>query len=194
MLRMARAGLDGPASELALKWEDLMPDTTFEMAGLFVSQGHGDLARIMLARWADQTENPTEEQLRAFVSTSAMLDTAPLVIAKFLQLVRDGTEPARLGQLADDMASAFGTPALAAIRAFLSSDILLTRPLFAATLSLSEGNYETARWFLDRCDPNELTPEERPINGSHYCNGLIRKQTRSTACCLCGRPDACRWI
>jgi tetratricopeptide (TPR) repeat protein len=162
MLRMARAGLDGPASELALKWEGLMPDTTFEMAGLFVSQGHGELARIMLARWADQTENPTEEQLRAFVSTSAMLDTAPLVIAKFLQLVRDSTEPARLAQLADDMANAFGAPALSAIRPLLSSDILLTRPLFAARLSLSEGNYEMARWFLDRCDPNELTPEERP--------------------------------
>jgi Flp pilus assembly protein TadD len=162
ILRVAQAGLDGPASALALKWVDLTPDTTFELAGLFVSHGHGELARIMLGRWADQTEIPTEKQLRRFVATSAMLDSAPLVIVKFLQLVRDDTDPGRLAQLAEDIADAFGTPALSAIRGLLSSDILLTRPMFAARLSLSEGNYETARWFLDRCDPNELTTEERP--------------------------------
>jgi len=162
MLRMAQAGHVGPASALALKWEDLMPDTTFEMAGLLVSQGHGELARIMLARWADQTENPTAKQLRTFVSTSAALDAAPLAIAKFLQLVDADTDPARLAQLAEDMADAFGTSTLSAIRPLLSSDMLLARPLFAARLSLTEGNYEAARWFLNRCDPNELTPEERP--------------------------------
>jgi hypothetical protein len=32
--------------------------------------------------------------------------------------------------------------------------------LFAAELSLFEGNRETARWFLNRADPARLSPEQ----------------------------------
>jgi hypothetical protein len=36
---------------------------------------------------------------------------------------------------------------------------LLTRPLFAAELSMFEGNSEMARWFLNRVDPMQLSAQ-----------------------------------
>jgi hypothetical protein len=61
--------------------------------------------------------------------------------------------------LAEELVKAFGVQALAAIRPLLSNEALLTRPLFAAEISLSEGNREMARWYLNRIDPGQLPPE-----------------------------------
>jgi hypothetical protein len=61
--------------------------------------------------------------------------------------------------MAEDIAHTFGQPALVAIRPLLSNEMLLARPLFAAELSLFEGNREMARWFLNRIEPSELPPE-----------------------------------
>jgi hypothetical protein len=48
---------------------------------------------------------------------------------------------------------------LAPIRPLLSNEVLLTQPLFAAELSLFEGNREMARWYLNRVKPARLSPE-----------------------------------
>ncbi|MGJ4930453.1 tetratricopeptide repeat protein [Bradyrhizobium sp. HKCCYLS2038] len=161
ILRMAKAGLTGAATELASEWENLMPATTFDLAGLFISRGHSELARVMLARWADRVEHPSPTQLHAFVLVSARLDASSIVVKTFLRLLHHRADRAALARLAEDAADTFGTQAMSAIRPFVSTEMLLARPLFAARLSLSEGNRETARWFLNRCDPNGLTPEER---------------------------------
>jgi tetratricopeptide (TPR) repeat protein len=161
ILRMAESGFAVPASELALKYADLMPEGTFEMAGLLVRKGHQDIARRILARWADRTTNPTEEQLRVFVHASAQVGDAHGPILKLVQLVRNGADPATQGRLAEELADAFGTPALVSIRPLLSNEALLARPLFGAQVSLFEGNREMARWFLNRTEPALLSPEQR---------------------------------
>jgi hypothetical protein len=160
-LRMAQSGLTVPASRLALKYAEVMtPDDTFELAGLLARKGHKDLAHQMLVRWADRITKPTERQLRAFVQASALVGDISAPLIKLVQLVRSGSDPATQGQMAEELANSFGKPALIAIRPLLSNEVLLTRPLFAAELSLFEGNREMARWFLNRVEPAQLSPEQ----------------------------------
>jgi len=160
ILRMADSGLTGPASRLALNCTDIMPDDTFDIAGLLARKGHQDLARQMLGRWADRTSKPTEGQMRAFVQASALIGDVSGPLVKLVQLVHSGADPATQGRMAEEMANAFGQPALVAIRPLLSNKVLLARPLFAAELSLFEGNVEMARWFLNRIEPARLSPEQ----------------------------------
>jgi hypothetical protein len=157
---MAQSGLTVPASRLALKYIDMMPDDTFEMVGLLAGRGRQDLAHQMLGRWADRTTKPTGKQLRAFVQASALVSDVGGPLAKLVQLVRSGSDPATQGQMVEELANAFGKQALVAIRPLLSNEMLLTRPLFAAELSLFEGNRELARWFLNRIEPAQLSPEQ----------------------------------
>lgn len=158
ILRMAQSGLTVAAFKLALKYADILPDDTFEMVGLLARKGRQDLAHQMLARWADRTTNPTGRQLRAFVQASALVGDVGGPLVKLVQLVHSGSGPAALGQMAEELTNTFGKPALVAIRPLLSNEVLLTRPLFAAELSLFEGNRELARWFLNRIEPAGLSP------------------------------------
>ena len=159
ILRMAQSGLTVPASRLALKYTDMMPDDTFEVVGLLARKGHQDLAHQMLVRWADRTTKPTGRQLRAFVQASALVGDVSGPLVKLVQLVHSGSDPATQGRMAEELANTFGKPALVAIRPLLSNEVLLTRPLFAAELSLFEGNREMARWFLSQIEPAQLSPE-----------------------------------
>jgi tetratricopeptide (TPR) repeat protein len=161
ILLIAQAGLALPASRLALEYVDAMPESTFEVAGQLAHKGHKELAQRMIGRWAERTTNPTGDELRAFVQVSAQLGDARGPITKLLQLARSGADPATQGELAEQLANVFGTPALAPIRPLLSNQALLTRPLFAAELSLVEGNREMARWYLARTEPDRLSPEQR---------------------------------
>jgi tetratricopeptide (TPR) repeat protein len=163
ILRMAGNGFVDEAVRLALTTQNLMPDTAFEMVGLFIHRGRVDLARATLLQWSGRTASPTKEQLHGLVSASARLDDAGLVIGKFMQLRRDRADPAVLAEMADEITMAFGVPVLGAIRPFLSTDVLSARPIFAARLSLAEGNHELARWYLDGCRPDQMTPAERAI-------------------------------
>ena len=160
ILRMAQAGLTVPAYGLAFDFTDMMPDDTFGMVGLFAQKGRKDLAHQMLVRWADRMTEPTGKQLREFVQASALAGDVGGPLAKLVQLARSGSSPATQGQLAEEVAKAFGPPALVAVRPLLSNEALLARPLFASELSLFEGNREMARWFLDRIEPERLSPEE----------------------------------
>lgn len=160
ILRVAQSGLTVPASRLALKYTDMMPDDTFEMVGLLARKGYQDLAHQMLVRWADRTTEPGGRQLHAFVQTSALVGDVSAPFGKLVQLAQSGSDPATQGRMAEELANAFGKPALAAIRPLLSNEVLLARPLFAAELSLFEGNREMARWFLNRVEPEQL-PSER---------------------------------
>jgi tetratricopeptide (TPR) repeat protein len=159
ILRMAYSGLTGAASRLAVDCTDMMPEDAFDIVGLLANKGHLDIAHQMLVRWADRTGNPTEKQIRAFVQVSARVGDVGGPLVKLMQLVRSGAEPATQGRMAEELANAFGLPALVAIRPLLSNKVLLARPLFAAELSLSEGNGEMARWFLNRIDPAQLSAE-----------------------------------
>jgi Flp pilus assembly protein TadD len=160
ILRIARSGHTILASGLALKYADLMPDDTFEVAGLLARRGYNGLAHQMLVRWADRVPKPTGRQLRAFAQVSALLGDMSLPLGKLARLARDGSNLAALGDLADELSDAFGQPALISMRPLLSNEALLARPLFAAELSLFEGNREMARWFLSRIEPAEL-PADR---------------------------------
>jgi len=160
ILRLAQAGLNVPAYKLALEFTDMMPDDTFDMVGLLARNGRQDIAHQMLVRWANRTTKPTGKQLRAFVQASALIGDISEPFAKLVHLVNGGADPAAEGQMAEELANTFGQPALVAIRPLLSNEALLARPLFAAELSLFEGNLEMARWFLNRVKPAQLSPEE----------------------------------
>jgi tetratricopeptide (TPR) repeat protein len=157
ILRMARARLAVPASRLALKYTDTMPDNTFEIVDLLAGKGYQDLAHQMLGRWADRVTKPTGRQLRAFVQASALVGDINGPLVKLAQL--GGSDPASQGEMAEELSSAFGRPAWIAVRPLLSNKALLARPLFAAELSLFEGNREMARWYLNQIDPAQLSPE-----------------------------------
>jgi tetratricopeptide (TPR) repeat protein len=159
ILRIAQSGSTAPVSGMALKYTDMMPDDTFEMVGLLARKGRQDIAHQMLARWADRATKPTGRQLRVFVQASALVGDVSGPLVKLLQLVHGGSDPATLGEMAEELANTFGKPALVAIRPLLSNEVLLARPLFAAELSLLEGNREMARWFLNRMEPTQLPPE-----------------------------------
>jgi tetratricopeptide (TPR) repeat protein len=163
ILRLAQSGFSASASGLAVKYADLMPDETFEMVGLLVAQGRQDIAHQMLVRWADRETKSTGPQLRAFVHASALVGDVRGPLVKLAQLVRSDPVSEALGELIEELANTFGKPALAAIRPLLSDEVLRKQPLFAAELSLFEGNREMARWFLNGIEPAELSPE-RSIN------------------------------
>jgi hypothetical protein len=131
------------------------------MAGLLARKGRQELAHQMLAQWADRTISPTSEQLRAFVHASVLVGDAQVPLLKLAQLMRSGADPATQAKLAEELANAFGKAALVSIRPLLSNEALLTRPLFAAELSLFEGNREMARWFLNQAEPARLSPAQR---------------------------------
>ena len=157
ILRVAESGRVAVASRLALKYTEIAPDDALDLAGLLASKGRQDTARQMLVRWGASATNTDRTALRTFVRTAAMVGDVNIPLAKFLQLARTGSDPATEGQFAEDLSDAFGPPALAAIRPFISNEALLSRPLFAVELSLSDGNREMARWYLNRIDPERLT-------------------------------------
>jgi tetratricopeptide (TPR) repeat protein len=159
ILRLAQSGFSASASGLAVKYVDLMPDETFEMVGLLAAQGRQDIAQEMLVRWADRETKSTGPQLRAFVQASALVGDVRGPLVKLAQLVRSDPDSEALGELIEGLANTFGKPALAAIRPLLSDEVLRRQPLFAAELSLFEGNPEMARWFLNGVEPAELSPE-----------------------------------
>jgi len=159
ILRLAQSGFSASASGLAVKYVDLMPDETFEMVGLLAAQGRQDIAQEMLVRWADRETKSTGPQLRAFVQASALVGDVRGSLVKLAQLVRSDPDSEALGELIEGLANTFGKPALAAIRPLLSDEVLRRQPLFAAELSLFEGNPEMARWFLNGVEPAELSPE-----------------------------------
>jgi tetratricopeptide (TPR) repeat protein len=160
ILRLAQSGHVRAASELALKYVDIAPNDALDMVGLLASKGYQGLARQMLVRWADLPTRAEGTQLRTFVQESAMVGDVDVALGKFLRLARSGSNASMEGQLAEELVNSFGSPALAAIRPYLSNEALITRPLFAAELSLSEGNREVARWYLSRIDPAQLPPEK----------------------------------
>jgi hypothetical protein len=137
-----------------------MPDDTFEIAGLVAYKGHQDIARQMLVRWAERSGNPTERQIRAFVQVSAAIGDVSGPLVKLARLARSGADPATQGRMAEELANAFGQQALVAVRPLLLNKVLLARPLFAAKLSLFEGNGEMARWFLNQIEPAQLSAEQ----------------------------------
>lgn len=159
IIRMARSGHTAPAARLALEYPDAMPGDTFQMVDLLAHRGRQDLAIQILTRWADRTAKPTASQLRAFVQASARVGDVRGPLAKLVQLARAGADPVTQGEMVEELAATFGKSVLAGVRPVLSSKVLLTRPLFAAELSLFEGNGEMARWFLDRVEPAKLPPE-----------------------------------
>jgi len=159
IVRLSQAGQSDLAYGLALKQMDLRPDDTFDLVGLLAVKGYPDLAREVLVAWAERATRPSGEQLHEFVQGSAWLGDFGGPFTKLLQAVGGDSDAAGQGRLAEELAGSFGTPALAAIRPLLSNEALMTQPLFAAKLSLSEGNREMARWFLDQIDPAQLSPE-----------------------------------
>jgi tetratricopeptide (TPR) repeat protein len=158
ILRVAQSGRARLASSMALAYAD-MSDDALDMVGFLATKGRHELARQMLVRWVSRMTKADATQLHAFVQESAMLGDVSVPLGKFVQLARSGSAPAMEGGLAEELVNAFGVQVLAAIRPLLSNEALLTRPLFAAEISLSEGNREMARWYLNRIDPGQLPPE-----------------------------------
>ena len=129
ILRVAQSGLALTASRVALKYTVVMSDDTFEMVGLLGRKGNQRLARQMLARWAGLATAADETQLRTFVEEAAEAGDRRGT-GKFLRAVaRSGADVSMEGQLAEQLVDVFGMPALAAIRPFLSSEVLIRRPL-----------------------------------------------------------------
>ena len=159
ILRLARSGLNAGSSELASDCADLMPNDTPGMINYLASKGRQDLAQRMLLRWGDRMSKPSGQELRSFVQASAAVGNVGAPLTKMAELVRSSAAPAVQGELAEEVANAFGKSVLTGIRPLLSTEALLTRPLFAAELSMFEGNNEMARWFLTRVEPVQLSPQ-----------------------------------
>jgi tetratricopeptide (TPR) repeat protein len=159
ILRLAQSGRTGAASKLALEYTDMMPGDALGMVGFLVDKGRQDLARQMLIRWAGRANTTAGPELHAFVQAAALVGDAGAPLSKFVRLARSGSDAATEGQLAEELVNTFGSPALAAIKPLLTSEVLSTRPLFAAELSELDGNREMARWYLNRVDPGQLSPE-----------------------------------
>jgi tetratricopeptide (TPR) repeat protein len=159
ILRLAQSGRVGAASKLALEYADMAPDDALGMVGFLVGKGRQDIARQMLIRWAGHANTTAGPELHAFVQASFLVGDVGAALGKFMRLAHSGSDAAAEGQLAEELVNAFGSPVLAAIRPLLTSEVLSTRPLFAAELSESDGNREMARWYLNRVDPAQLPPE-----------------------------------
>jgi tetratricopeptide (TPR) repeat protein len=160
VLMVAQSGNATAASALAFKQADTMPDDALAMVGFLAGKGWQDIAHGLLVRWADRTDAMDGAEVRAFVHESAVLGDADVAFGKFRKMARIGSNPSGEGQLAEDLVDSFGDAALDAILPFLSDGALLARPLFAARISLSDGDAETARRYLARVDPARLPPEK----------------------------------
>ena len=160
IVMIAQSGNVRVALELALKHADATPDDWLALAGFLAGAGWRDIAHELLVRWAERTEAMDGAEAHAFVQTSAALGDAVVALGKLQQMAQRGSNPSVEGQLAEELVDAFGEAALETIRPFLSNDALLTRPLFAARMSLSEGDLVTARTRLRRVDLARLTQEK----------------------------------
>jgi hypothetical protein len=157
--RVAQSGHVGAASKLALEYADMMPNDALEMISFLVGKGRRELARQMLIRWAGRTSSTGAPELHAFVQASALVGDSGPPLGKLLRLASNGSDAASEGQLAEELVYTFGSSILTTIRPLLSNEVLLTRPLFAAEVSLSDGNREMARWYFRRVDAAQLPPE-----------------------------------
>ena len=160
ILRIAQSGHASAATRLALEYVDMSPNDALGMVSLLASRGYQRVARQALVRWADGAAEADETRLRTFVQASAAIGGVDVALQKFLRLARSGSSAAMAGQLAEDLVNSFGSPVQTAIRPYLSNEVLATRPLFAAEISLSERNPELARRYLARIDPSRLSSED----------------------------------
>ena len=154
-------GPGGAAIELARKGVDLMPDATFDIAGVLTRKGHLVTAQHMLAHWAARKAEPTGKQLRDFVYASLQAGDEQGPILMMRRLVQNGAAAVAQARMAEEMANGYGKAMLAPLRSLLSTPVLRTRPVFAAELAMFEGNVPLARWFLAEADPAALDPEQR---------------------------------
>ncbi|RBP07136.1 tetratricopeptide repeat protein [Roseiarcus fermentans] len=159
ILRVAQSGDAGEAARLAVAYADSAPDAALDMASFLAGKDCPGLARAMLVRWADGARGADGPHLHAFVQLAARLGDPGDGLRVVLRLARSRSNASALGQLAEDLVDAFGAPMLSAVRPLLSNEVLAARPLFAAELTLADGNPEAARWYLRRVDPEALRPE-----------------------------------
>lgn len=160
ILRMAQSGAGVPAGKLAVQYTDLVADDRFDLVGLLAREGHWDIARQMLGRWAERTTKPDPEQFGAFVQASAQISDISGPLLKLARFARAKTDPAMLGDMAENIADTFGSGAFVAMRPLLPSEVLTRKPLLGAELSLFEGNRELARWYLNQVEPTRLSSEQ----------------------------------
>ena len=110
-------------------------------------QGTPDLARQMLVRWAGRMVPTNGTNCRRSFRCSSGCGLVNVALEEFLRLARSGATRRTKDNWPRNSSTPFGSPALAAIRPLLSNEVLRTRPLFAQSLSLSDGDREIARWF-----------------------------------------------
>ena len=149
------------ASELARKSVDLMPDATFDIAGVLTRKGHIVTARQMLAHWAGRKVEATGKQLRDYVYASLQAGDEMGPVLMLRRLVETGATSVAQARMAEEMAQGYGKVMLAPLRSLLSTPVLRTRPVFAAELAMFEGNVQLARWFLAEADPATLDADQR---------------------------------
>lgn len=159
--KLAEAGLGAPAAELARASVDLMPASAFEIAGVLTQKGQPAVALEMLARWVAGEANPSRKDLRDFVYACGRAGDAAMPLRKLLEFVRIGAPPLLQGDLAEELAQAYGKGILASIRPLLSMEVLRAKPLLGADLALFEGNGQLARWFLSQADLSGMPPAQR---------------------------------
>ncbi len=162
LLSVAEAGGDDAASPLAQAFVDATPNDALPVLGLLADKGRRRLARRMLIRWAHDASDFTGPDMRAFAQRAAQLGGAEVGLEKFLQFSRMPSDPDKGARPAEELVHAFGDAALSAVRPQLSNAMLRARPLFAADLSLREGDPDRARLYLARLDPRTIAREDLP--------------------------------
>jgi hypothetical protein len=160
ILRLAQAGLDAQAGDLARAATKQMPGQAFAISGVLTQKGQAWIARQMLAHWAQLVTEPTDEELRGFIHASVKAGDPAAPFTKLAHLARSRAPAIVQARFAEELAHAFGTHALAPLREMLTADVLLARPLFAAQLALFEGNAQLARWYADQIHPAQIDRQQ----------------------------------
>ena len=140
-----------------------MPEATFQIAAVLTESSQAPVARELLARWADRTDEPSAEAARGYVHASLAAAERRKPLQKLLQLVQAGARPEIQAAFAEEIAYAYGPEMLTQLLALLPRKALDVRPLLAAQMARVGGNRQLAEWYFDRVDPSRLASHQQEI-------------------------------
>lgn len=158
LLRLAQIG-SADSVVLARRWVEIMPETTFQIAGVLTQALQAGMSREMLAAWVERAVAPSAGEVRDYIHASLAAGETRKPLQTLLYLVHKRAPVEIQARFAEEIAYAYGAASLGAVLPMVSSALVNARPLLAAELAFASGNPRLASLYLDRVDPTRLADE-----------------------------------
>jgi tetratricopeptide (TPR) repeat protein len=157
----ARAGQPNLVRDFVAEAAASIRDFELSAANALTRWGHVAIAQGLLRTWITKPVVRTPKQVTFYIATASQAGNAARPFSVLCMLAQIPGHEMQAAMLAEGLADTYGAQSLTALRSLLSPRILSRRPIFAAQLSLAEGNATLARHYLRLADLRRASPDER---------------------------------